>query len=319
MTSAAAAPQPAGPGPAPTASMAGSAAATSGLISIGEVLAQLREDFPDVTISKLRFLEAEGLVEPQRTPAGYRKYNQADVRRLRYVLEAQRDRFLPLRVIRDQLAAIDRGETPTGLVGGARPTGSSPEPMPTSPAASPAQSPATHSPALPTAHAPPTAYPSMAVGASMSARASMSAYASPAAPGSLSTGPTVGGSTARMRFSRTEVLGRSGLTDAMLTELEATGLLGSRANGWFDGDAVVVAEVAGALATYGLAPRHLRAYRAGADREVGMFAQLLAPLQRSSMPAAQARAAEVVGELTMLSQQLHAALVRIGLRDVLGH
>ena len=374
MTSAAAAPQPADPGSTSTstASTAGSTvAATSGLISIGVVLAHLREDFPDVTISKLRFLEAEGLVEPQRTPAGYRKYsradvrrlryvleaqrdrflplrvireqlaaidreetpagyrkyNQADVRRLRYVLEAQRDRFLPLRVIRDQLAAIDRGETPTGLVGGARPTGSSPEPMPTSPAASPAQSPATHSPALPTAHAPPTAYPSMAVGASMSvgtsmsARESMSAYASPMAPGSASApaGPIAGGSTARMRFGRTEVLERSGLTDAMLTELEATGLLGSRANGWYDGDAVAVADVAGALATYGLAPRHLRAYRAGADREVGMFAQLLAPLQRSSMPAAQARAAEVVGELTMLSQQLHAALVRIGLRDVLGH
>jgi DNA-binding transcriptional MerR regulator len=274
------------------------------LISIGEVLALLREDFPDVTISKLRFLEAEGLVEPQRTPAGYRKYSRADVRRLRYVLQAQRDRFLPLRVIRDQLAAIDRGETPTGLGGGARPAASPPEPMRTSLAAPPAQSPA----------------PSTA-DASISVHASMSAYASPMAPGSAPApaGPIVGGSTARMRFGRTEVLERSGLTDAMLTELEATGLLGSRANGWYDGDAVAVAEVAGALATYGLAPRHLRAYRAGADREVGMFAQLLAPLQRSSTPAAQARAAEVVGELTMLSQQLHAALVRIGLRDVLGH
>jgi len=56
------------------------------LISIGEVLARLREEFPDVTISKLRFLEAEGLVEPRRTPAGYRKYGPADVERLRYVL-----------------------------------------------------------------------------------------------------------------------------------------------------------------------------------------------------------------------------------------
>jgi DNA-binding transcriptional MerR regulator len=302
MISAAAAPQPAGPGPTPTstASAAGStAAATSGLISIGEVLAQLREDFPDVTISKLRFLEAEGLVEPQRTPAGYRKYNQADVRRLRYVLEAQRDRFLPLRVIRDQLAAIDRGETPNSFGGGARPagsTGSTPGPEPTSQGAPPARSSA------------PTA-----------AHTSPSAYAGPMAPASAPAGPIVGGSTARMRFSRSEVLERSGLTDVMLSELEATGLLGSRASGWYDGDAVAVAEVAGALATYGLAPRHLRAYRAGADREVGMFAQLLAPLQRSSTPAAQARAAEVVGELTMLSQQLHAALVRIGLRDVLGH
>ena len=93
------------------------------MISIGEVLAQLREDFPDVTISKLRFLEAEGLVEPQRTPAGYRKYSDADVQRLRYVLAAQRDRFLPLRVIRDQLAAIDRGETDVSVGDGGWPAG----------------------------------------------------------------------------------------------------------------------------------------------------------------------------------------------------
>ena len=83
-------------------------------MSIGEVLAVLRGDFPDTTISKLRFLEAEGLVEPSRTPAGYRKYTRADVARLRYVLAAQRDHYLPLRVIREQLAAIDRGETPAG-------------------------------------------------------------------------------------------------------------------------------------------------------------------------------------------------------------
>ena len=73
-------------------------------MSIGEVLAQLRVEFPDTTISKLRFLEAEGLVEPQRTPAGYRKYSWDDVARLRFVLTAQRDQYLPLRVIREQLA-----------------------------------------------------------------------------------------------------------------------------------------------------------------------------------------------------------------------
>src|SRR5436305_11912981 len=76
-------------------------------MSIGEVLAHLRVDFPDTTISKLRFLETEGLVEPRRTAAGYRKYSTADVARLRYVLTAQRDHYLPLRVIRDQLAALD--------------------------------------------------------------------------------------------------------------------------------------------------------------------------------------------------------------------
>src|SRR3954453_17002680 len=82
-------------------------AADRGLMSIGEVLAQLRADFPDVTISKLRFLEAEGLVEPRRTPAGYRKYAWVDITRLRYVLTAQRDHYLPLRVIREHLSALD--------------------------------------------------------------------------------------------------------------------------------------------------------------------------------------------------------------------
>jgi len=82
------------------------------LMSIGEVLAQLRTEFPDTTISKLRFLEAEGLVDPQRTASGYRKYSWNDVARLRFVLTAQRDQYLPLRVIREQLEAQERGDDP---------------------------------------------------------------------------------------------------------------------------------------------------------------------------------------------------------------
>ncbi|WP_090051626.1 MerR family transcriptional regulator [Lentzea fradiae] len=74
-------------------------------MSIGAVLERLRPEFPDVTISKIRFLEAEGLVRPARTAAGYRQFAEADVERLRFVLSVQRDRHLPLRVIRDQLDA----------------------------------------------------------------------------------------------------------------------------------------------------------------------------------------------------------------------
>jgi DNA-binding transcriptional MerR regulator len=81
-----------------------------GHLSIGEVLAVLRDDFPDVTISKIRYLESEDLVHPQRTPSGYRKFSSADVARLRYVLAAQRDHYLPLRVIKEHLEALDRGE-----------------------------------------------------------------------------------------------------------------------------------------------------------------------------------------------------------------
>jgi DNA-binding transcriptional MerR regulator len=87
-------------------------------MSIGEVLGKLRSDFPDVTISKIRFLETEGLIEPQRTPAGYRKFTTHDVERLRYVLGAQRDHYLPLKVIRDHLDALDRGLEPPAIAGG---------------------------------------------------------------------------------------------------------------------------------------------------------------------------------------------------------
>ncbi|MDI9889041.1 MerR family transcriptional regulator [Streptomyces sp. HNM0645] len=82
------------------------------LVSIGSVLSQLREEFPEVTISKIRFLEAEGLVEPQRTPSGYRKFSAEDVRRLAQVLRMQRDHYLPLKVIREHLDAPARGERP---------------------------------------------------------------------------------------------------------------------------------------------------------------------------------------------------------------
>ncbi len=87
------------------------------LMSIGEVLAQLRTDFPDVTISKIRFLESEGLVEPARTPSGYRKFSHADVARLHYVLATQRDHYLPLRVIKEHLDALDRGLEPPAVPG----------------------------------------------------------------------------------------------------------------------------------------------------------------------------------------------------------
>lgn len=246
-------------------------------MSIGEVLAQLREDFPDVTISKLRFLEAEGLVEPQRTSAGYRKYTRADVARLGFVLAAQRDRFLPLRIIREHLAALDRGE-----------------------------------PAAVASHE------------LLSTGTRTSGVPTPRRPTLASVGDThdldrdrydAGGDP---RLTRDELLDRSGLASAVLAELEDGGLICGRSPGWYDGDALAIARLAAGLAEYGLAPRHLRAYRAAADREVGLFMQLVTPLARASTPAAQARAAEVVREMAALSQQLHAALVRVGLRTALG-
>ncbi|GAB2838409.1 transcriptional regulator FtsR [Streptomyces daliensis] len=90
----------------------GTAAGSGGPLSIGAVLQVLREEFPEVTISKIRFLETEGLVEPTRSPSGYRKFSAEDVERLSYVLRIQRDHYLPLKVIREHLDALARGEQP---------------------------------------------------------------------------------------------------------------------------------------------------------------------------------------------------------------
>ncbi|MFD0270606.1 MerR family transcriptional regulator [Streptomyces sp. NPDC127106] len=104
----------------------GTAASAGRLVSIGTVLTMLRDEFPEVTISKIRFLEAEGLVEPRRTPSGYRKFSTEDVERLGRILRLQRDHYLPLKVIREQLDALDRGEqvripAPTAHGDGAEP------------------------------------------------------------------------------------------------------------------------------------------------------------------------------------------------------
>jgi DNA-binding transcriptional MerR regulator len=83
--------------------------------SIGHVLGLLRNDFPDISISKIRFLESEGLISPRRAPSGYRRYTDADIERLRYVLAVQRSHYLPLKVIREHLEAMDRGQPPPAL------------------------------------------------------------------------------------------------------------------------------------------------------------------------------------------------------------
>lgn len=231
-------------------------------MSIGEVLAHLRSDFPDTTISKLRFLEAEGLVEPRRTPSGYRKYSWADVTRLRYVLTAQRDHYLPLRVIRDQLAALDDG-APAGAA--------------------------------------------VAVGGGVW-------------PSRVAVGPSQAPDVdpAELRLSRAELLARTGLAETTLDTLEQFGLVAARNTGGYDADALEVAAAAASLAEYGLEARHLRAYRAAADREIGLFSQLVAPLARQGGPTARARAAETFRELAALTERLQAALVRAGLRETLG-
>ncbi len=105
-------------------------------LTVGAVVRALTDEFPDVTVSKVRFLETEGLVTPSRTASGYRQFTTDDVERIRYVLRAQRDRFWPLRVIRERLEAIDRGLDPGGDDLDAPPRPAEPVPDPAVPDAS---------------------------------------------------------------------------------------------------------------------------------------------------------------------------------------
>ncbi|HSY14742.1 MAG TPA: MerR family transcriptional regulator [Jatrophihabitantaceae bacterium] len=237
--------------------------ARSGGVSIGDVLSQLRAEFPDITISKIRFLETEGLVAPERTASGYRKFTAADVARLRYVLAQQRDNYLPLRVIKDQLDAIDRGLVPPGAGG-----------MP------------------PVSHL------------SLADSAPVADYFRPA--------PVV------MRLSREELLNATGLHAEQLAELEQFGLIAARPGGHYDDDALAIGKVVAEMARFGIEGRHLRPFRSAADREIGLFAQVVGPMARQRGPEARSRADETVRELASLSVRLHAALVQIGLRDATG-
>jgi DNA-binding transcriptional MerR regulator len=91
--------------------------------SIGQIMAILQTEFPEISISKIRFLESEGLISPPRAPSGYRRYTEGDLERLRYVLSVQREHYLPLKVIREHLEQIDRGQPPLSLSGQGGSTG----------------------------------------------------------------------------------------------------------------------------------------------------------------------------------------------------
>ncbi|MGN6598050.1 MAG: transcriptional regulator FtsR [Actinomycetes bacterium] len=273
------------------------ARAGTAVLSIGEVLAALRSDFPDVTISKIRFLEAEGLIEPQRAPSGYRKFSRQHVERLRFVLTAQRDSYLPLRVIKEHLDEVDRaiaaGQTPPELPGvplrSARLVPDSPN------AAGDGDAP---SPGHGHGH-----------GHGVGGPSGRTSGAAGAGAADQATRPDE-------RLSRRELIERSGLTEDALVELEDYGLLQPRRGSTpYDGDALTIATVARELAALGFQPRHLRGFKAAADREVGLVEQLIAPLLASGSPESRARAQETVREIGALSGRLHAALVRSALRS----
>jgi DNA-binding transcriptional MerR regulator len=253
-----------------TAASRGKTSTSSATLTIGDVLAHLKPEFADLTISKIRFLEGEGLVQPERTPSGYRKFSTADVSRLRYVLAQQKDHYLPLKVIKEQLEAIDRGLVPPGVAGTA-----------------------TSTPRV----------PHMSIAA---------------IEDNAPTAEHFRSAPAAMRLTREELLNAAGLRIDQLSELEQFGLITKKPGGHYDDDALAVGKIVAELARYGLEGRHLRAFRSAAEREVGLFGQVVGPMSRQRGNEAKARAEETVRELAALSVRLHAALVQIGLREAIG-
>ncbi|MEO8813628.1 MAG: MerR family transcriptional regulator [Mycobacterium sp.] len=236
-------------------------------MSIGAVLELLRPDFPDVTISKIRFLEAEGLVTPQRAASGYRRFSAYDCTRLRFILTAQRDQYLPLKVIKARLEDQPDGELPAA---------ESPYPIPRL----------------------------VSLGDESANRGAPEDYSAPVA-------------RKRVRLSLEDLLERSGVDAALLTALLKAGVIVAGPAGFFDEHAVVIAQCAGALAEYGVEPRHLRAFRSAADRQSDLVAQIAGPLVKGGKAGARDRADDLAREVAALAITMHTSLLKSAVHDVL--
>ena len=364
-------------------------------LSIGEVLSLLREEFPDVTISKIRFLESQGLVDPERTPSGYRKFYDHDVERLRWILRQQRENFLPLKIIRGRLTEQGEDIDENGSDGGYGPeeidrpvvdesAGDSEVVLPAAGAERTIEEAAVTHPSAGARQAggpPPAPPPSLAPppppppppppGRSSPVAAGDSAPSGPAgaesrpparsdavesgpertaagrgsgrwlgpppsyrtAPGA-SAGSLTSGSRGRSAgpgplssaaedtetYSIEELASASGGTVAMVTQLQEFGLIGIRTvvggTPYFDAAALAVVRAAAGFSRYGVEARHLRAWRNAADREAGLFEQVIMPLLRQRNPEARRQATAALSELTSLGGDLRKALLEQAVRDI---
>lgn len=214
----------------------------STLLSIGQVLAKLNPEFPDLSPSKLRFLEERQLVAPARTESGYRKFSPADMDRLRFVLTMQRDHYLPLKVIRGYLAEMDAGRTPE-LPGG-----------------------------------------------------------TVASPSMLSS---------ERRFTRDELIREAGANAMLLGDAISASLI--VASEVYGEDALAVLKSLVELQRSGIEPRHLRGFRAAAERELGLIENALMPVARRKDASSRARAAEMAREIAGQLEIVRSSLIRSAL------
>jgi DNA-binding transcriptional MerR regulator len=302
-------------------------------LSIGEVLSLLQDDFPDVTISKIRFLESQGLLDPERTPSGYRKFYDGDIERLRWILRHQRDHFLPLKVMKDRL---EEAATAGLVVPPDEPSAPASAPIPSlfeatapeaqaerqaqgSTAGPDSRTRATAAAALieaPAAAAAPVAH----AGAAPSNRPARPAPSMPPLPATTAANPLDAGPTG-VSLTLEELADAAGLSLRELGDLTRYGLLvGHQVAGdtFYDGDALVVARTAAGFMRFGIEARHLRMYKVAAEREAGFMEQVVMPLLKQRNPTARQQAADNLGEMARLGELLRTALLRGALRDHTG-
>lgn len=267
---------------------------------MGALLKELQPEFPDISASKVRFLEDQGLLHPARTQSGYRKFSPDDLDRLRRVLVLQRERYLPLKVIREMSEAgqlddaADAGQLGShGASSGAPPASS----------AVPASGVTTQEDAGASEHG----------GAVASDRHDASVSITPtdggpAEPPRHVVGAGESSTDADEPLTMRELCRQSGAGIPLVRELISFGLIHERPGG-FDRHDLVIAGAARALRDHGVEPRHLRTLRQAADREIGLVEQAIAPDVAKRTPVASRRASERAGEITQLCLSIHASLV----------
>ena len=280
-------------------------------LSIGEVLSLLQGEFPDVTISKIRFLESQGLIDPERTPSGYRKFYEPDIDRLRWILVQQRENFLPLKVIKDRLLSgdgIPEDEPDATDVREVEPA------APRAPAP-PVRAASTVRASMPAGEAPGQPEPIWMVDVAASRTKPLDAPRLPlqaGRPASLDSGPT------EVSLTASELAAAAGISMETLRELEQFGLVVGRAMGddtSSDGDALLVASKSAAFLAHGIGARHLRMFKVAAEREAGFLEQVAMPLLKQRNPDSRRQAVELVEELAGLGHDLRVALLRANLRQ----
>jgi DNA-binding transcriptional MerR regulator len=269
--------------------------------SIGEVLALLLEEFPDVSISKIRFLESQGLIAPERTPAGYRKFTAAEIERLRFILREQKDNFLPLRVIRDRL----EGESSDGLL---RPEDVTDPSMP-------------RGIRMPSGDHPSARGGNSKVSTTKASTTSTLKSQSRSTPVETSASDNehrgdvsvVGTKQRVVRFSRTEVLESTEVSNVVLDALEKAKLVRPMLFGtesMYDEQDREIIHLANRLIACGIEPRHLIAWRLAAEREADLFEPIVRSRLVGSAGTTRQSASEAMDELISLGEELRTALLR---------